>query len=161
MTTLVFEHRASGALFKIGEGAVAKMRAYCQHAPDATEAGGILIGRHLIGGTAVVCDTVTEPFADDVRSRFGFVRNAEPHSSIVRIVWEVTDGRINGLGNWHTHAEPDPKPSRVDFDDWRGWMRNQIAAGAGGTGFFVIVGTERIRAWAGFDATTIEELSAK
>lgn len=48
-----FSHSRGGVL-KIGPDALAAMRRYEQHAPDATEAGGLLLGRYLLDGRHLV-----------------------------------------------------------------------------------------------------------
>lgn len=136
---IVFEI-AGGRRLKIDEAALAKMLAYRQLAPDATEAGGVLLGRRVAGGHLVV-DDASEPLPSDRRTRFTFHRSVE-HQAVIDAVHDASDGTCGYLGEWHTHAEPDPRPSDVDLADWR-----KHAAHDGEALVFVIVGQEVVRAW--------------
>lgn len=143
---MIFSHSRSGA-FKIGPDALATMRSYEQHAPDALEAGGLLMGRYLRGGYDIVVDEVTVPQPGDERSRFGFYRYAEGHQPLIDAAWESSGGTCCFLGDWHTHAEPNPTPSPVDVDNWRRMLREDVMDDE--ACFFVIVGLREIRVWEG------------
>lgn len=141
----VYQHSREGVL-KIGSDAIAAMRRYEQHAPDSLEAGGLLLGRYLRDGHDLVVDLVTEPMPGDERSRFGFYRDAEGHQRAIDVAWRASNGTCVLLGDWHTHAEPDPTPSDVDLDNWRKMLAESEP---GEARFFVIVGQRTIRAWEG------------
>lgn len=141
-----FSHSRNGIL-KLGPAALAAMRSYEQHAPDATEAGGLLLGRRLLNGLDLVVDLVTVPMPGDERTRFGFYRAAESHQRAIDEAWTASGGTCCFLGDWHTHAEPDPTPSAVDIDNWRAMLRENIELGE--ACFFVIVGQQSIRTWEG------------
>lgn len=142
---MIFVHSREGVL-KLGPDAVTAMRRYEQHAPDALEAGGLLLGRYLRNAHDLVVDFVTEPMPGDERSRFGFYRAAEAHARATSDAWDRSGGTCVLLGDWHTHAEPDPTPSEVDLDNWRKMLRESEP---GEARFFVIVGQRSIRAWEG------------
>ena len=145
MSAAIFSHSREGVL-KIDADALATMRRHEQHAPTALEAGGLRLGRYLRDGHDLVVDFVTEPMPGDERSRFGFYRAAESHGRIVRESWDRSGGTCVLLGDWHTHAEPDPTPSDVDIDNWRSML---VESEPGEARFFVIVGQHVIRAWEG------------
>lgn len=133
-----------GGRFMISTAALAVLRSFEQHAPDSTEAGGILLVRCIPNGAAddFIVDEVTIPGPDDVRSRFGFARRCPSHVLAINDAWRRSGGTRVALGEWHTHAEPRPRPSDVDMQSWRdaltGWRHEDFRL------FFVIVGQESI-----------------
>jgi integrative and conjugative element protein (TIGR02256 family) len=141
-----FTHSRRGVL-KLGPEALATMQSYEQHAPDATEAGGFLLGRYLRDGHDLVVDMVTVPMPGDVRERYGFHRNSPGHQAEIDAAWIASGGTCVLLGNWHTHAEPHPTPSSVDLEDWRRVLITEIQPDE--ACFFVIVGQREIRVWEG------------
>lgn len=128
----------------LAEPAVQQMLSFAQRRWWQSEAGGVLLGRHLLDSRDVVVDDVTTPQAADRRSRFGFFRSRR-HEALAQERWRQQAGTSAYLGLWHTHPEPDPTPSSVDYRDWQ-----QAVAGDAFEGdrlFFPIVGTNSIRVW--------------
>lgn len=139
----------------IVEHAVQQMLAYAQHHWWNCEAGGVLLGRHLLDSRDVVVDEVSTPQKSDRRRRFAFFRSSR-HEHIARQRWSEQERTSAYLGLWHTHPEPDPNPSSVDCCDWQ-----QAVSGdtfEGDRLFFPIVGTERIRVWCLSRRGSIREL---
>lgn len=138
-----------GGRAKITNEAFAVISRHRQHAASDLESGGFLLGRMIRDSLDVVADEVTEPGAQDERTRFGFhLSDLAHHQAGVDAAWERSDGTCCLLGDWHTHAEPDPSPSSVDLAGWR----RRLALDASDEFprlLFVIVGTERVRAWQG------------
>lgn len=135
--------------------ALDQMKTFAQHRWWQPEAGGVLLGRHLLDSADVVVDEVTTPQSSDRRSRFGFFRSKQ-HENLARKRWREEKNSVAYLGLWHTHPEDDPSPSSVDYADWR-----QAVAGDAFEGdqlFFPIVGRKRIRVWCLGRRGTIEEL---
>ena len=122
------------------------IKSFKQLDPAAKEAGGLLIGRHLTGSNHVVVDQVTTPTCCDRRSRHGFHRSFW-HNLQAKRAWKHSSQTQGLLGLWHTHPEPRPTPSSVDFNDWKTTLQNGIFLGS--TLFFMIVGMEDIRVWQG------------
>lgn len=59
----------------IVQSAVEQMLSFAQHYWWQLEAGGVLLGRHLLDSHDLVVDEVTTPKSGDRRSRFGFFRS--------------------------------------------------------------------------------------
>lgn len=138
--------RAGGARLEVSAEAWREMRAFAQHAADAPEAGGVLLGRHLRDGSAIVVDAVTVPMGGDERARTRFHRARRRHQAAIDAAWVASDGTCTYLGEWHTHPEPIPSPSPIDLRDWRRRLRQDRYTPPL---LFAIVGTAAIRAWEG------------
>ena len=151
MTDGICFHNISGGLFKIGRDAVLEMRGYVQNDGRKPEAGGVLLGRFVVGTTDVVVDQVTVPMPGDKRSRRRFYREPRNHQAVIDRRWDESRNRCNYLGGWHTHAEPVPSPSRTDTRDWRRALNQNHFDGD--TLYCIIVGTRDIRAWEGSRST--------
>jgi hypothetical protein len=67
----------------IVEKAVEQMLAFRQCSWWHSEAGGVLLGRHLLDTDDIVVDEVTTPQKSDRRSRFGFFRSKK-HEKIAQ-----------------------------------------------------------------------------
>lgn len=135
--------------------ALKQMQAFAQLRCWDREAGGVLLGRHLLDSHDVVVDEVSTPQNSDRRSRFGFFRSSK-HEQVARQRWLAENSTSAYLGLWHTHPERDPSPSGVDRRDW-----SQAVAGdtyEGDRLFFPIVGTHRIRVWTLSRRGTFREL---
>ena len=151
---LVFQVTPTQRLI-IVESAVEQLNAHAQRSWWQAEAGGALLGRHLLDSEDLVVDEVTTPQKQDRRSRFSFFRSKQ-HGVVARARWAERDSTMAYLGLWHTHPERDPTPSSVDRRDWE----NALAKDGfeGDRLFFPIVGTDRIRVWSKTRDGPIEEL---
>lgn len=147
----------SGGRLSISEPALGEFNAYRQMQSDDTEAGGLLLGRLIVGTNDIVIDEATPPSPKDRRSRFAFRRSKRPAQNRVDAAWTESTATRVYLGEWHTHPEADPRPSLIDRCNWK-----KIVARARfeqESLFFVIVGRNRIRAWeANKESKRIEEL---
>lgn len=123
------------------------MLEHVQHEPDALEAGGVLLGRELLGTGDLVVDAVTEPMAEDMRTRVSFFRSLLCHQHRIFEAWQQSHGTRGYLGEWHTHPEPRPAPSVVDRRDWkRRLVEDRVDARCS---LFLIMGTRALGAWLG------------
>jgi len=148
--------RAPLGHFQVGPGALAAMRRYVQDDALKPESGGVLLGRHLLGTRDIIVDCVTTPLPGDRGTRTRFFRARARHQTAIDRAWRESGGTCTYLGEWHTHPEPIPTPSRVDLLGWRRKLRVDRFAGQL---FFVIVGTTEIVAWEGArDHTTVDSL---
>jgi len=140
----------------IVEEAVERMLKFRQVHWWQPEAGGVLLGRHLLDSDDLVVDEVTTPQSADRRSRFGFFRSSQ-HSELARRGWETQGCKLAYLGLWHTHPQSVPYPSGVDRNDWT----NAVVKDSfdGNRLFFPIVGIDRICVWSKVRDGEIEELT--
>lgn len=141
---LVFR-RASGGRLAIGPDAQSTLLAHRQLSSRAAEAGGILLGRLLLGSDDVVVDQAAEPVAEDRRARFHFIRALLPAQTRVVELWRQSRGTTIYLGEWHTHPEDLPTPSWLDEREWR--RIATMARYEQSHLFFVIVGRATARAF--------------
>jgi integrative and conjugative element protein (TIGR02256 family) len=138
--------------------AVEQMTAYRQQKWWQGEAGGVLLGRHLLETPDLVVDEVTVPQKEDRRGRLSFFRSKQ-HGVVARARWVSESETLAYLGLWHTHPESDPTPSSVDRRDWDNAVAGDVFEGD--RLFFPIVGTRRIRVWTKRRGSGIEELSSE
>ena len=139
--------RSNGGRFQINPGALTAMLRYTQDAPEKTEAGGVLLGRHILETNDIIVDRITEPMLGDRRSRFRFFRARRRHQDVIDQVWRESNGTCTYLGEWHTHPEATPTPSGRDYRTWqRKLWHDQFTEPI----FFVIAGTEETRVWEGW-----------
>lgn len=62
------------------------------------------------------------------------------------------------MGTWHTHPERIPNPSSIDWNDWQDTLEKDTTGCE--FAFFVIIGLEEFRIWAGsFHTKKITELT--
>jgi integrative and conjugative element protein (TIGR02256 family) len=137
--------RPGGGHLRLSESVVATTHKHIQRHRWSAEAGGILLGRMLVEGDAVVVDEITVPGPHDHRSRFRFLRAERPAQAVVNEAWARSGGQLNYLGEWHTHPEDAPEPSGHDRADWRRLVATQIYEQQ--SLFFMIAGRREIRAW--------------
>jgi hypothetical protein len=118
---------------------------YRQHNFKDHEAGGILLGRFIKDSLDIVVDVATEPSQGDITSRFSFFRSQKRTQTLVDQVWLQSNGTQNYLGEWHTHPERYPSPSRIDLKNWhRIVIKAQYEQDSL---LFIIVGQEMICLW--------------
>jgi integrative and conjugative element protein (TIGR02256 family) len=87
-----------------------------QFGETAQEAGGILIG--TVHGNHMLIKQATSPTAEDKRFRYRFERLPFHHEAIAASRWVASRGKMRYIGEWHTHPEDKPHPSRLDRSEW-------------------------------------------
>jgi integrative and conjugative element protein (TIGR02256 family) len=106
-----------GGMILIEPEVLATLERYRQRAPDAHEAGGILLGHRR--GAHLHITEATEPTEHDIRTRTRFVRSPKGHQDVALARWGASDGTVDYLGEWHTHPELSPEPSSIDRKEWQ------------------------------------------
>ncbi|WP_083634754.1 Mov34/MPN/PAD-1 family protein [Desulfovibrio sp. DV] len=119
------------------------------------EAGGLLLGRHLIDSPNIIIDDITAPLECDKRSRFSFFRSLS-HNLIAKGQWLSSGKTCITLGTWHSHPEVYPEPSLQDWNDWKKVLRKGRYPSP--FLFFLILGIESVRVWQGFNPEKIFEI---
>lgn len=76
------------------------------------EQGGVLLGE--IFENKVVITKVVTPSELDRKGSFFFIRSKKYAQNIINEHWVKSKGKINYIGEWHTHNEFNPSPSRQD-----------------------------------------------
>lgn len=138
--------RPNGGRLQIGPAALATMRQYIQDDGAKTEAGGVLLGRHLLENGDIIVDRATPPLPGDRRSRFWFYRSRRRHQAAIDRAWRESAGTCTYLGEWHTHPQDHPEPSCIDRLDW--WRKLRVDRYSEPI-FFVIAGIVETRVWEG------------
>ena len=132
---------------KISPEVIEKTFKYVQDSDEKLEGGGVLLGRFLVNSKNIIVDKVTEPMAGDIRKRNFFKRGEETHQKIINEEWEISNGRCNYLGEWHTHAEKYPTPSNIDLIEWKKKLHNDVFSSR--YLYFIILGINELRVWEG------------
>lgn len=79
-----------------------------------SENGGILLGGYIPEKNKYIITIASEPCDQDCRGMTYFVRNRENAQEIINNYWKTSKGKINYLGEWHTHGCKNPYPSYTD-----------------------------------------------
>jgi hypothetical protein len=108
---------ASTGRILVDADALTTLQKYRQDSADKPEAGGILIGYRRDEHLHITY--ATEPSEEDIRSRYSFERVAKTHQSTATEQWNRSGGKTDYLGEWHSHPEVYPSPSRIDRSEWR------------------------------------------
>ena len=102
-----------------------------------TEGGGLLLG--LRRGHHLEVVLATEPSHQDSRSTFSFVREVDGHAEVAKQAWLQGEKKIDYLGEWHTHPQKVPTPSKLDRHEWEKILLQQPKLTPM---LFVVVGTQ-------------------
>lgn len=106
----------TGVLVSVHAGVIERIATHRQISQGDPEAGGLLIGTRR--GRHIQISDITEPQASDARSRFLFLRNTAGHAEAATRLWRSSNQQMDYLGEWHTHPQRTPTPSRLDLDEW-------------------------------------------
>jgi integrative and conjugative element protein (TIGR02256 family) len=109
MSSLIFEGPEGSVCFP--SSVLASLRAHRQHHAWSREAGGQLFSPTV--GARLTIERITPPGEKDVRSRYSFWprRDAEQ-----RDIHRMFKAGLHYIGDWHTHPEDRPRPSRADVE---------------------------------------------
>lgn len=103
-------------LLSLADSVMVVFESHIQTQPLDREAGGLLLGSVHSSNIAVI--EATNPTIWDKRLRYFFERMSFGHSSTARARWKASGGIIRYLGEWHTHPEDYPRPSKLDREEW-------------------------------------------
>lgn len=115
--------------------AVDEFESIQKNAMTSDENGGIILG--IIGGEYLYVESVTSACVKDERTRYAFLRQDEKHLDVWNSINNDTNGRIGYLGEWHSHPEKNPSPSKIDKEEWKK-IKNEL----GEPLLFIIIGAE-------------------
>ncbi|WP_046247213.1 Mov34/MPN/PAD-1 family protein, partial [Hymenobacter terrenus] len=85
---------------------------FTQGRKKAPEAGGVIMGK-LFGGE-IQLRWLSVPTPLDQATRDNFERHTHSAQLIIDYEFYNSGGEMIYLGEWHTHPEPHPSPSRTD-----------------------------------------------
>lgn len=125
-----------GCKIVITEEVLTKMVRHIQIGVKDPESGGVLTGVILDGEIQVKNCSV--PTKHDKRSRYNFVRSAKSAQAFINKRFASSGGTEVYLGEWHTHPEDHPMPSRIDIIDFKKTI--QISKINSETTLMIIVG---------------------
>ena len=77
------------------------------------ETGGVLLGRN--DGPSTVVTVVIGPGPDATHRRFAFDPDQEWQEQAIADAWHAADHHLEYLGDWHTHPNGRPRPSKLDI----------------------------------------------
>ena len=106
-----------------------------KNAMASDENGGIILG--VIVGDSLIVESITSASIKDERTRYAFLRQDEKHLEVWNSINKNTKGRIGYLGEWHSHPEKNPTPSKNDQEEWK-----KIKKEIGEPLLFIIIGAE-------------------
>lgn len=138
---------ANKGKLKISPLPLTQMTSFRQDDKEKLEAGGVLLGRFIRDSKNIIVDRVTVPMLGDRRGKYEFIRGEKMHQNEISSIWERSNGTCNYLGEWHTHPEMYPSPSRQDIRNWKTILSKRVFSSL--CLYFVIVGTEEIVVWEG------------
>ena len=103
---------------------------FTQVSSDSCEAGGLLFAKFDLPHIHLI--KATRPSRADRRSRLRIQFSTRRRASIIKR--EFRKG-LHFIGEWHTHPEPEPRPSSIDLTS----MRNLYALSTHELNYFVMV----------------------
>jgi integrative and conjugative element protein (TIGR02256 family) len=112
--TLRYELRSGGAGITIASSALSLFERFRQRRVWQREAGGQLFAQ-FSGPETIIVDA-TAPGRTDRRWRTAFEPNPRAQREEIRQRFEAG---LHFVGDWHSHPEPVPSPSRLDLESMR------------------------------------------
>lgn len=133
-----------GGKLTITDSVLGAMYAFAQ---SDLEACGMLIGHHPRDADNIILDRLTLPQPEDRRARNRCHRDQGTHQRLLDMEWKASGATRTYIGEWHTHPELVPVPSRLDRTSWTKAVRETAFHGPGLV--FIIVGLQVTRVWFG------------
>lgn len=91
-----------------------KIKKYSQDEGWENESGGILLGGFIPKENKYIITDASVPNDADLSGPAFFVRNHMRAQEIIDQHWMESGGKVNYLGEWHTHGCKNPRPSITD-----------------------------------------------
>ncbi|MGX9416005.1 CBASS system CD-NTase/cGAS isopeptidase Cap3 [Vibrio sp. WJH972] len=113
---------SNGHLVVITEHVLAVLEKYRQTEMQDTEAAGVLLGEQR--GQHIVITDLSEPGFGDLRQRNLVDRRGKHHQQKVDNCFQLSEGTVNYIGEWHTHPEDFPQPSQQDRSSWSAHLKD-------------------------------------
>ena len=89
---------------------------YIQDDEQSPESGGIVTGK--IYDDLIEILNCSEPSDLDTSSRYNFNRSFKTAQNFINERFEISNGKEVYLGEWHTHPEDIPTPSKTDINSF-------------------------------------------
>lgn len=121
-----------------------QIKQYCQIKPNDLEAGGILAGRENISNENLIIEYLTFPASDDIRTCTKYIRRDMSHEEYFQGLYELSEGTIRYIGEWHTHPEDFPHYSYTDFCNWKKIFQQ---SGIDDFHYHLIAGRKEVAVW--------------
>lgn len=106
----------SGCYLYIEQVVIDTISSFKQVSINSKEAGGLLIGYFKPPHLHVT--NLTTPMPKDKASRTQYCREDIGHVKQLKSLYNTSHGKINLIGEWHTHPEKTPNPSSIDLNQW-------------------------------------------
>ena len=133
---------------------IAEILEWVQDEPNKPEGGGYIVGYQHNRTGNISLEEASHPYPMDIRTVVHFDIKDPRHNVFLK---KAKRRKSYYMGVWHTHPQKIPTPSSIDWEDWNETMR--IDTTGSKYIFFIIVGTEEVRVWAGDSETKrIDEL---
>lgn len=98
---------------------------FYKHNLPNLESGGIVLGR-ISPNQHIIVDELTSPTSKDKRGFYFFERDRGNAQKIINKRWKESNGEQIYLGEWHTHNENIPKPSKRDYEMIKNQLKSSI-----------------------------------
>lgn len=130
----IWEISNSGYLY-IEQVVIDTISSFKQIPIKSDEAGGLLIGHFKPPHLHIT--NLTTPMPKDKASRTQYCREDPGHVKRLKSLYNLSSGKLNLIGEWHTHPERTPTPSSIDLNQWRKLQKKW----PGQVTIFLILGT--------------------
>ena len=100
-------------ILDIHNSALDNMKRHIQDESSMHESGGILVG-YVLSETRFSITDVSIPNKSDRSGRYSFNRNKKAAQDFINNKHSESQNKKIYLGEWHTHPEDSPYPSRLD-----------------------------------------------
>ena len=101
----------------VPEGLLAEILSQARKPHALNEAGGLLLGLRKDNAVHVIRLTLPKPW--DRATPVLFERSARGHRFAALRAWKASLGKVDWVGEWHTHPFGTANPSFTDQKSWR------------------------------------------